>query len=89
MPLMFGIPYSSYMMGETQIVDAGGNILARLRQEEGEGIAIAEIEMGRIPPSEPLPEGFWIPRLPLFFRYLWAYQNLHGRWYYQRKIGRH
>lgn len=89
MPGTFGIPYSSCLMGETQIVDAGGNILARLRQEEGEGIAIAEIEMGRTSPSEPLPEGFWIPRLPLIFRYFWYTQNLHGRWHYQRNIGRH
>jgi predicted amidohydrolase len=89
MPLMPGIPYSSHLLGETQIVDAGGNILARLRQEEGEGVAIAEIDMGRISPSESLPEGFWIPRLPLFFRFIWAYQNLHGHWYYQRKINRH
>lgn len=89
MPGLFGATYSSYMLGETQIVDASGNILARLRQEDGEGIAIAEIEMGRISPSEPVPEGFWIPSLPLFLRYLWATQNLHGRLYYKRKIGRH
>jgi hypothetical protein len=87
MPLMPGIRYSSYLLGETQIVDASGNILARLRQEDGEGIAVSNVEMGRIPPSEPLPEGFWIPQLPLFFRFIWTYQNFHGHWYYRFKSG--
>jgi N-carbamoylputrescine amidase len=88
MPLMPGVPCSSHLLGETQIVDASGNILARLRYEDGEGIATADIEPGRIPPSDPMPEGFWIPHLPFFFRYLWTCQNLHGRWYYRRKTSR-
>ena len=87
MPLMPGIPYYSYLLGETQIVDASGNILARLCQVDSERIAVSNVEMGRIPPSEPLPEGFGIPQLPLFFSFIWTYQNFHGHWYYRLKSG--
>jgi hypothetical protein len=66
------------------IVDATGEVLARLSREEGEGIAVADIEPGRITPSEDPPQGFWIPELPWLIRLVWWYQNLHGRWYYNR-----
>ncbi len=84
MPLMPGIPYSSRMLGETQIVDAHGGVLARMRREDGEGIITAELELGAVEPTEDLPDRFWIPRLPLFFRAIWTYQNIHGANYYQR-----
>ncbi len=84
MPLMPGLPYPSHMLGETQIVDAHGSVLARMRREDGEGIITAELELGAVEPSEDLPDRFWIPRLPLFFRAIWTYQNLYGANYYQR-----
>jgi N-carbamoylputrescine amidase len=83
-PLLPGLPYRSYYLGETMIVDATGKILARLACEDGEGIAVAEIEPGRTAPSQDPPESFWIPRLPLILKMAWVYQNAHGRWYYKR-----
>ncbi|NPV59149.1 MAG: carbon-nitrogen hydrolase family protein [Actinobacteria bacterium] len=84
MPLLPGLPYRSFYLGETMIVDATGEVLARLSREDGEGIAVAEIEPGRITPSEDPPERFWIPDLPWLIRLVWGYQNLHGRLYYRR-----
>jgi N-carbamoylputrescine amidase len=84
MPLLPGLPYRSFYLGETMIVDAGGEVLARLSREDGEGIITAEIEPGRMTPSEDPPDGFWIPRLPWLIRAVWGYQNLHGRLYYKR-----
>ncbi|MDY6965797.1 MAG: carbon-nitrogen hydrolase family protein [Halobacteriota archaeon] len=83
-PLLPGIPYLSFYLGETQIVDADGNILARLKREDGDGIITAELELGSRNPTEEIPRKFWIPRLPLFFRIAWMYMNLHGRSYYKR-----
>ncbi len=86
LPLFPGFPYRSRYLGETQIVDADGRILGRMRGEEGEGFVIAEVELGKkMPPPDPIPERFWIPDLPLQFRLMWALQNMHGRIYYRRR----
>ncbi len=84
MPLMPGFPYRSGFLGEAQVVDAGGRVLARLRREDGEGIAVAEVEPGRTSASEEPPAGFWTPALPGLIRLVWHYQNIHGGWYYRR-----
>lgn len=86
MPLLPGLPYRSYYLGETMIVDATGKILARLSREDGEGLAMADIQPGRIFPSEQPPGRFWIPRLPPLIRFAWGYQNLYGRFYYRRAL---
>jgi predicted amidohydrolase len=85
MPLLPCLRYRSYYLGETMVVDAAGEVLARRSREEGEGLAVADIEPGRIDPVEELPDGFWIPDLPWLIRMVWHYQNLHGRFYYRRK----
>lgn len=83
MPLVPGLPYRSCFLGETMVVDAGGEILARLSREDGEGLAVADIELGRIEPTEDIPKGFWIPDIPLLIRMVWGYQNLHGKLFYK------
>ncbi len=85
MPLVPFLPYRSSFLGETQIVDGQGNILSRLSQADGEGLAIAEIEPGRVIPSEELPPGFWIPELPALLKMAWNYQNWHGVRYYNKR----
>jgi predicted amidohydrolase len=84
MPLLPGLPYRSCYLGETMIVDAAGKVLAGLSREEGEGIVVADVQPGRIAPSEDPPQGFWIPDNPWLIRMVWTYQNLHGRYYYRR-----
>jgi predicted amidohydrolase len=84
MPLVPGLPYRSHFLGETQIVDSDGSVLARLTHEDGEAIAVAEVAPGRVEPADKPPDGFWIPDLPLLIRFAWQYQNLHGRMYYRR-----
>ena len=84
MPLLPGAPYESYYLGETQIVDRTGVILARMTREEGEGIITAEITLGRVTPTLSNTTSFWIPRLPLLLRFAWTYQNAHGSRYYRK-----
>ncbi|MFO8048018.1 MAG: carbon-nitrogen hydrolase family protein [Desulfosudaceae bacterium] len=83
-PLLPGFPYESEYLGETQIVDGRGTVLARMSRSEGAGIITADITLGRVEPAEAIPERFWIPDLPVQIRLAWWYQNRHGRWYYRR-----
>jgi hypothetical protein len=66
------------LMGEAQITDASGNILARRAADEGPGIVSADIMLGRREAS-PAPTRFWIDDLPLLFRLFWTHQNAVGR----------
>ena len=77
------LPYRSRFLGETQIVDGHGNILARRPYQDGEGVVLADIEPGRIKGDrEPIPEGFWIPDHPESVIQAWNRQNEFGREYY-------
>jgi hypothetical protein len=58
-------PFPSSYLGETQIVDGRGEILARMSREEGEGVITADIKLGEVPRERvPIPERFWIPEMP-------------------------
>jgi predicted amidohydrolase len=84
-PLLPGLPYESFFLGETQIVTAEGTVLAKMDQSDGDGYIMADINPGRQAPSEKVPDRFWIPDMPVPIRFAWWYQNLHGQWYYQKR----
>ena len=63
------------LMGETQIVDASGTILARLNIDEGPGMITADVELGSVPHSAEPAQDFWSCDLPLMFRLFWSQQN--------------
>jgi predicted amidohydrolase len=77
--------YRSRFLGETQIVDGHGQVLARSSPDAGESVLVADIVPGRVS-SERLAigDGFWIPELPKevlsFFELLKAI----GPAYYER-----
>jgi predicted amidohydrolase len=54
--------YPSSYLGEAQIVDGNGRILARMSREEGEGVITADVTLGPLA-EEPdaIPDSFWIP----------------------------
>jgi predicted amidohydrolase len=77
------VPYVSRFLGEAQIIDGHGNVLARLAYEDGEGIITADIAPGRIEGDlAPTPEGFWAVELPLKTLQVWDHLNSLGRDYY-------
>lgn len=77
------IPYKSFYLGETQIVDGKGKILARLSREEGEGFIMEDIDLSKKwIPSHEIPEGFWIPKLTASHLEAWDVLNSHGVKYY-------
>lgn len=90
LPLL-GLPFPSHYLGETQVVDARGAVLARMRHEDGEGMVLADVTPGRVPASEPIGDGFWTEPLWWPVRWSWTALNAHGARYYaaRRRAGAH
>jgi predicted amidohydrolase len=77
-------PYRSHYLGETQIVDASGEVLARMADEDGEGVILADIEAGSLwMPTAPIPERHWIRPLPRWFDAKWMREGTLGAEYYR------
>jgi predicted amidohydrolase len=54
-------------LGNSQIVDGRGNVVARRGQNEGEGILYGTIDLGSVAPSEEMQDRFWIPEMPKYW----------------------
>jgi predicted amidohydrolase len=66
--------------GESQIADASGRTLARRSYAEGEGLVMAEIEIGRVEPSETIPaDASWTPEVQPQSQTTWATSGAAGR----------
>jgi predicted amidohydrolase len=77
--------YRSRFLGETQIVDGHGRILARRSGDAGEGVLVADIVPGRITGERAaIGDGFWIPELPTEVLGFWNLLNEVGPAYYER-----
>jgi N-carbamoylputrescine amidase len=78
------VPYVSRYLGETQIVDASGKVLARMTYEDGEGVIVAEITPQTSPGGiMPVPTDFWSVELPPTALKAWEGVNKFGRQYYE------
>jgi predicted amidohydrolase len=78
-----GDTYSSHYLGEAQIVDAKGRILARMSREEGEGIITADISFGSIADeAQTIPDRYWIAEFPEAIYQRWQSDLKTGREYY-------
>jgi predicted amidohydrolase len=78
-PLMPGVPWPTILVGESQVVDRDGHILARLDYDDGEGYVAASVELGPAAPLDPVPAGFWITAVPASLHAVWHLQNTYGR----------
>ena len=78
--------YCSRYLGETQIVDRTGKVLSRMTYDDGEGIAFADLELSRVPPTEPIPETFWIEPLPSNASKAWEKLASFGQNYYSTVV---
>ena len=83
-------PVLARFMGESQVVDGRGHVLASRPYTEGDGLAIADIRPGRVEPSEQLLQGeFWTPDFTDFCKTLWNEGGASGRNYYLTKTRPH
>ena len=87
-PLGPGIPWRTQMIGESQVCDRDGTVLARLTLEDGEGHVAADVELGPAQPSEAVGERFWIPRMTLTTHAAWHAMNAHGALAYKARHAR-
>jgi len=90
-PLGPGIPWKTFMVGETQICERDGTILARLAYEDGEGHIAATITLDQPEPVDPIDDRFWIPNQTVSLRILWHAMNGHGaaKYHAMRLLRRH
>lgn len=80
------ITYRGRFEGSTLITDADGTVIAERRPEEGQGVVLGEIDLGRRPPLLDPPRRYWLhPRGPLPAA-VWHYQRWHGRRWYRRHM---
>lgn len=73
-----------YLIGETQIIDKDGNMIARLAPEKGAGVICGDIEIARVEPRAEIPDRFWLPPKMGLIKMFWWHQNLCGKSAYRR-----
>src|ERR1700758_4519639 len=75
--------YPSRYLGEAQIVDGNGRILARMSREEGEGVITADISLGSVADApDAIPDSFWTAEYPEEFYRQWQRDLETGHQYY-------
>ena len=82
------VAYDGHFEGSALVSAADGTILAERAQAQGEGIAVAEVEPGRVPPLRVAPDRFWLHRRGAIAAATWNVQRIHGRRYYPRHVSR-
>jgi hypothetical protein len=83
MPMVPGVRWRTTMVGETQIAERDGTILARLTYEDGEGHIGADVALAPAAPLDPVEDRFWIPLMTPSVHAAWYAMNFHGRVKYQ------
>lgn len=78
------LTYRGHFQGGALVSDARGRVLARRDAGEGAGVAIADVEIGRSEPLDPLPGRYWLHRRGPMSAFVWSYQRAHGRRWYAR-----
>lgn len=80
-----GLKFKSKFVGNTQIIDAKGQVIASRRADDGEGIVVADVDLSLNSPSQSLGDQFWIPSLPLLLKFSWVQDRSWAKSYYHRK----
>ena len=86
LPDLPGVTYKGHFQGGALIADADGSVLALRRHDEGSGLVVADVDIGRVPPREPIPSRYWLHSRGPVSTYAWHSQRLHGRRWYRRKV---
>jgi predicted amidohydrolase len=80
------VPYPGRFEGGALIAAADGTVLALRRQGRGSGLALADLEIGRVPPAEQTPRRYWLHSRGPLPAIAWNTQRLHGRRWYRRHV---
>jgi hypothetical protein len=89
MPELPILRYEGYMEGGAFVADAEGRLLAHRDRHAGQGFALADVDVARVTPVEPVPSRYWLHRRGPLPALSWNTQRLHGcRWYRRHVSGR-
>jgi predicted amidohydrolase len=80
------LSYRGHLEGGASITDGRGRVLARRDRREGPGFVVADVDLGRVPPSAQIPDRFWLHRRDPIAAYGWSHQKLIGRPWYRRHV---
>lgn len=80
------VQYRGYFEGSTLIATASGTVVAERRADEGEGVVLGEITLGRESATLEPPAGFWLHHRGWLSAATWHYQRWHGRRWYRRHV---
>ena len=86
LPELPSVTYRGHFQGGALVADADGQVLALRRHDEGSGVVLADVEIGRRPPHDPIPDRYWLHRRGPMSTYAWHTQRLHGRRWYRRNV---
>ncbi|MGV0736102.1 carbon-nitrogen hydrolase family protein [Mycobacterium syngnathidarum] len=82
------VGYQGHFEGSTLIADASGTIVAERRADEGEGVVLGAIEVGRRAPELEPPDRYWLHSRGALASATWHYQRWHGRRWYRRHVAK-
>lgn len=85
MPELPALAYAGHFEGGALIAAADGRVLALRRGEQGSGVVVADVELGRRP-AAPIPRRRWLHRRGLLPTLAWHSQRSHGRRWYRRHV---
>lgn len=80
------VKYRGRFEGSTMITTASGEIVAERRADEGQGVVLGEITVGRQDAGLQPPTGYWLHPRGLLPSTVWHYQRWHGRPWYRRNV---
>ena len=86
MPELPVLPYEGHFQGGALVAAADGTVLALRERERGSGVAIADVDVGRVEPIAPIPSRYWLHPRGAVAAAAWNTQRLHGRRWYARHV---
>jgi predicted amidohydrolase len=86
LPEIPAIPYRGHFQGGALVTDACGNLLAVRRRDEGAGFVVADVEISRVTPRDPVPDRYWLHNRGAMSVYAWHAHRLLGRRWYRRNV---
>ncbi|HEX8753031.1 MAG TPA: carbon-nitrogen hydrolase family protein [Solirubrobacterales bacterium] len=85
LPELPSLAYAGHFEGGALVASADGRVLTMRHAEQGSGLAVADVELGRVP-AAAIPRRRWLHRRGLLPALAWHSQRLQGRRWYRSHV---
>jgi hypothetical protein len=85
-PELPAIVYEGHFQGGALVATASGEVLAVRGREQGSGVVVADVEVGRSEPIARVPSRYWLHGRGVPGAIAWNTQRVHGRRWYRRHV---